>query len=342
MTLSLSMVTPRFVMQVTDRLVTTSPGNKFDQTSNKNVIFVARNAVVTIGYSGLAYLNDVTTDEWIAKVLVGIEPSRQDNDLTKGIRFGGKISKGYEIGNAIEQVQISAENALSKENIPAQSKMLEIIFTGWQWRRKPNRIIWRPIAYGVLLKSKRGKIVSSVFGLKRYWHFEGIVREKLGLRWPFRLLQIPVANTKPDLLTRSLIKRLSPVAKDPEKVRQILVNEIKSRSQTQQTIGKDCMCIYIPVPSELTIEATYLAHEIEPKFVVGEIMYSAGFSPWIVGSHIQVPPSIIMGSMTTGVGSIIGRFECKVRGPSQQSALPAEGPRINSYFSSQKRPPKPK
>lgn len=69
MTLILTLVTPSQVLQVSDRLVTRGT-SRFDEFANKNVIFLAKNALVTIGYSGLAYLDGVPTDHWLAEQIV--------------------------------------------------------------------------------------------------------------------------------------------------------------------------------------------------------------------------------------------------------------------------------
>ncbi len=68
MTLILTLATPRYILQVSDRLVTRGD-SRFDPASNKIVIYHAKNALVAIGYSGLAYLEGVPTDQWIAQKL---------------------------------------------------------------------------------------------------------------------------------------------------------------------------------------------------------------------------------------------------------------------------------
>jgi hypothetical protein len=49
MTLILTYASARYVLQVTDRLVTQG-GKIFDPLANKNLIYVARDAIVTVGY----------------------------------------------------------------------------------------------------------------------------------------------------------------------------------------------------------------------------------------------------------------------------------------------------
>ena len=65
------------LLQVTDRLVTQSIGGRnlpFDPASNKNLVFIARNGVATIAYTGLSFLDAgkrVHTDQWIAETIIG-------------------------------------------------------------------------------------------------------------------------------------------------------------------------------------------------------------------------------------------------------------------------------
>jgi len=71
MTLILTRASRDYVLQVADRLVTLPGGQPFDAMSNKTVLYCARNGVVTMGYTGLAYLGGIPTDQWIVQTLIG-------------------------------------------------------------------------------------------------------------------------------------------------------------------------------------------------------------------------------------------------------------------------------
>jgi hypothetical protein len=43
----------------------------FDSSSNKALLYLCADAIVAIGYTGLAYLGDFPTDVWIANLLIG-------------------------------------------------------------------------------------------------------------------------------------------------------------------------------------------------------------------------------------------------------------------------------
>ena len=88
MTLHISLVPGHFVLQVSDRLVSVRRGTRvepFDQAANKTVIFFARDALVTIGYTGVAYLDGRPTDQWIAEKLSGERFGSEDRGPSGGI-----------------------------------------------------------------------------------------------------------------------------------------------------------------------------------------------------------------------------------------------------------------
>ena len=70
MTLHLVLTSRDGTVHVGDRKLTFGDGRPFDDASNKIVIFRARDAIVSIGFTGVAYLDGIPTDEWVARHLV--------------------------------------------------------------------------------------------------------------------------------------------------------------------------------------------------------------------------------------------------------------------------------
>jgi hypothetical protein len=70
MTLILSVATPACALHVGDRLVSKDE-EPHDPLANKSVVFRATDGLLAFGYTGLAFLEDVPTDTWIADVLSG-------------------------------------------------------------------------------------------------------------------------------------------------------------------------------------------------------------------------------------------------------------------------------
>ena len=79
MTLILRAVAQAVAHQVGDRLVLAARGKQLslhDALSNKQVVVVAADALVAVGYAGLAYLRDRPTDDVIAEAVAGLPLGR--------------------------------------------------------------------------------------------------------------------------------------------------------------------------------------------------------------------------------------------------------------------------
>jgi len=333
MTLVLSLLTTRYVMQVADRLVT-ADGKLIDPASNKSLIYLARNAIVAIGYSGLAYLDGIPTDEWIAQTLWGKEFPRHDDGRAVGHVLGMEGRQCIDIGGAIERIRSGCENALRKERVPLKEKFLQITLAGWQWRRVGTRLVSRPILDAVSSELQNGNIRCDVDRLPRHWQYERMLRDGKSCR-PFRMVPIPLATDIPDARTSDLIARLEPIAHLADTARETLIKEIKKRAVSVPTIGKDCMCICIPFPSSKVLEAEYISSGWEPKISAKGEIYSASYSPWIIGPASLHAPAIILGEIHKVQ---LGPFIVHLRGPSPPKE---SGPRLIAASISQNRPPKP-
>lgn len=68
MTLILSCLTPKYIVQVSDRRLTKPDGTVVDDSANKAIMFHER---ACFGYTGIAEIGPQRTDEWIADKLIG-------------------------------------------------------------------------------------------------------------------------------------------------------------------------------------------------------------------------------------------------------------------------------
>lgn len=133
MTLVLSELSRRWVLQATDRLVSRN-GKPFDALANKNVVFLARDGIVVIGYTGLAYLDDppVTTDSWIARHLApGLSPQDEGEGALQVV--GYPPGRWPDLGKAL--LTLGADlTSLFERNRSFGSPSLQLVAAGWQWK----------------------------------------------------------------------------------------------------------------------------------------------------------------------------------------------------------------
>jgi hypothetical protein len=89
MTLILGIYTNWHAIQVSDRLVrlATAPPLPYDTLANKTVVYFARRGVLSISFTGIAYIGRTPTDQWVAEKLSGIDLSS-----ARGTAFGHEIA----------------------------------------------------------------------------------------------------------------------------------------------------------------------------------------------------------------------------------------------------------
>lgn len=319
MTLVLSLLSRHYVLQVTDRLLTRS-ARDFDPHSNKNVIYYARDAIVAIGYSGLAYLERIPTDKWIAQKLRGREL------MDRFAVTMGASSRWLDIGQSVELIRRECEAVFSGLK-PSELMTQQFLLVGWQWRRGTTR----PIVWGIgnqddpSLRTFRADSV-----LPRYWHYD----------WPPRsyLCSIPHPRPLSSQELGRLTKCLGGTVGSPETSTGTLVNAVRLAARKSPVVGPDCMCILIPPPSSGMVRVHYvpttLAKARAPSCEASqrEVVLPAAFSPWIVGPQVVMAPCVLIGEHRHRLGP----FTVYLEGP---EAPP--GTAVGWGFRSQARPPPP-
>ena len=332
MTLVLTLLTARYVLQVSDRLVTeTASCRPFDPLANKNVIYHARDAIVSIGYSGLAYLEGVPTDQWIAQKLRG-----EDSFFQSPKRWNVKMARAtrwLDIGQSVELLRQECQTVFSRPTADVQPQ--EIIVAGWQWSRGRTR----PIAWWIGNTGDPPDLHTfHAENLPRHWQWAR-QKEQPDSR-PYNLLGIPSSNPSKPLTERErgeLGKRVASATWSPTTSEQELINAIRlAARRPPHVVGPHCMCILLPPPSRRSVLVRY-APLAETRAVVsmGHIKADVpvAFSPWVVGFHTVVAPSIVAGSRPISVDDFAVLLEAPDLPP---------GTGLLSWFGSQPRPPDPR
>jgi len=137
MTLIVTISSPLFVLQVGDRLLTTSERGKtqeFDAKSNKNVVFEASNGLATISYAGAAFIQGKPTDEWIAMQLhPWVKEMLADGADPWSVQLGASESAGrLSIDGVIKRLRERLSDLPDSET---RTSGLTVVISGWRSKR---------------------------------------------------------------------------------------------------------------------------------------------------------------------------------------------------------------
>lgn len=287
MTLNLTLLRPTYVLQVSDRRLTdVVSGAEFDRLGNKNVVYVARDGLFSICYSGPGFLEGVPTDTWIACKLADEDtaPFRSGRGLREGgagVLMRGSPKKPWlDIGQSVELLRRDCETL----NLASE---LTIGIAGWQKRKRGNR----PTFWSIEAK---GSTATADNPRPRYWHYE---RNPHGGR-PFYLTAIPDWLSQSEL--NSLVILLMGEVRSAEAaVRRLIwaVRYVAARPTPE--VGSHCMCILLPNPDvHRELFARYEpVTQARATITSGKdkVEVPAAFTPWYVGPQIHAPPRTIVG-----------------------------------------------
>jgi hypothetical protein len=318
MTLIVTSIHEGGVLQVGDRLVTRSDDrSEFDARANKQLAFIGADGVLAVGYSGIAFIEGVHTDVWIAHCLrgelddLGSPPGRWASKM-------GGARRVFDLGTA----SVELRNRLNKRLPPRRKQRgLSILAAGWQWDRKG---LFRPVMWAVENHDRRAGF--DVHRFRRSWQGVGRVQSlQLGVMSEARLetlgTAIVAARAEPD----------SSIALMAEAIRGASVG------QALPVVGQDCMAIDLPPPNgRRDARILYLparAETVEVRTPPRTFQRDAGYTPWVVGPGAMHAPRLF-----TGAGWSFEdrgtRFLCTVL----SDCVKADGPQIAK---SQDRPPMP-
>jgi hypothetical protein len=325
MTLNVALLVPGhdYVMQVSDRRLTErTSGRQFDALTNKNVIFRARDGLVSICYAGPAYLEHVSTDTWIACKLADEDIGAYLGGEKVGMRMGSLPKKPWlDIGQAVDLLrrELGALNLVDR---------LDVMVAGWQECKRGMR----PICWAI---EARGTTATAESPLHRYWHYE---RSPDGGRY-YYVVEIPGdpgAWLSPSQL-EFLIWLLRLAVSSQETAVRRLIWAVRCVAGRTSAVGADCMCILLPNPNKQPELFVRYEPVTEGRAIItgGKrgVEVPAAFTPWYVGPRIHAPPRTIGGG---GVGLMLNHIRVIELTP----PMP-KGTGLLSFSSTQQRPPDP-
>ncbi|MFZ1006100.1 MAG: hypothetical protein WAN65_04655, partial [Candidatus Sulfotelmatobacter sp.] len=261
----LAHVAPYGVIQVSDRLLTEhGTARQFDAHSNKALLYLCTDAIVAIGYTGIAYIGDSPADVWIANQLVGT-PLQEHQTFGKPMRVERR-----NIVSAAEMLRTQLEAEIRR----ARMQQFEVLLAGWKWTRR--RKLKRPEPFVALLYWAGDRMITKT--LPRYWWYER-GRDEV-------LIPIPASNMG-YARAEQVMKSVTQCADDVS-MRNVLVETVRSMSTENATVGADCMSIMLPPPQLCRAEIEFIVGSSDSPY--GEV-----YSPWVITPGYVHKPSILFG-----------------------------------------------
>jgi hypothetical protein len=278
MTLILAIATPAYVLQVGDRLTTREyqyPSGArvvrpHDAAANKTIIYGTNDALVTVGYSGAAYVQGLATDNWLTQVLDA--KARQINGF--GAFRAGARANVLDIGQSIQAIVAAIQRDFMSMPAMKRAPGLVLQVVGWQWKLD-DRHFEMPIAYRI---SNPGvdSASTSVARSERYWGWE-----RNG--WAIQVIGDTRFGADKRLAER-LRARTDLLADTVETMMVGIIREEVGRANS--TVGPHCMSVLLQL-TEPHVRLRFLAG---PKH---SDVY--GFSPWVLMPAGASAPSVITG-----------------------------------------------
>jgi hypothetical protein len=348
MTLILTVASSAFVLQVSDRLVThtefvfdavqarfTEVPRAFDPAANKVVIYHARNGILTLGYSGRAYVGGIPTDQWLAELLYGESILEMQSGSLATLSIG-KAPHWLDVGQVIATVREASTRSLVGA-LGRRAECLEVIIAGYQWKR---RRCW-PISCELRFNSIKGAF--DTYATPRYWHLprrdphaDPNARWAESRRWPMWLIATPNRAMRDEKLIE-VTQRFAATGPRPAAWAEIFSETIRETAGRSGYVGRDCMSVLILPPSvQCRVEVDYISQTVARAVLVGTpspIEIEVAYSPWVLGPMIAEAPSISTGTSIVSSGS----FTIEMRGP--KHTRPRTG---ISFLGSQHRPNEPR
>jgi hypothetical protein len=265
---------------------------------------MAKDAIVAIGLTGVAYLENVPTDQWLASVLTGEQPSAPQGGPGRGSRFqtfGRRIFPlGWpDIGTGMKHLAERLSSIFPTLSRPERESGLFLSVAGWQgrwrWSRTGGELQRvRPVLYRIWPDQTQAFLPE---GLPRYWGWESN---------GFRLDAVP--KLPPDILATLGTQLNSP----PDNIltddvaERILLTVMRRLSQLpERGVGNDYLSVSINLRRDPIVRIRYQPESLISGFYTG----------WLVTPSVVQPPQAIQVSQGITTRVQAGPLSISFEGP---------------------------
>lgn len=304
MTIILSFVGERYALQLSDRLLTQElSGNRFDEfdsVSNKSIILLARNALVSFGYCGQAYIRGLPTDEFVARVFLGEQRPTSRTRQQYAVALGGD-RPDLTLGRQLMTLAQRLNDAARTRDLVTS---VTLDYVGFCWRpRDPRRFAWP--CFGRLYRDSSGHYTLGVS--KRYWGW---------LEGKATAIAIGRSHVVAQDGMIAVLNNMDP--SDREQVINKLIGILRGLPPEDSTVGRDCLVTVLQreVPQIRIRYEPYSFGHVLIAIRGGSFVVPVVYTPWIVTQRLVSAPQIISGERlsfnTGGLNMVVDVPDSKV------------------------------
>jgi hypothetical protein len=297
-----TVATPHYTLQVSDRLLT-APAGPFDALANKALILGTRRGVVSVAFSGTAFVKGRSTDQRIAEQVTG---TPLDQDATTFTDAAVAPSIGHVIHTLVEYFYDSRA---------WRQYQSEFVMTGWQWKIRQGAMRnYRPVLYSV-------KTIGRIGSIKLWQHVPRHWPERRGVA-----LNISGIDPFTSAERKTYTARLAPQLPAPEEAEAVLVEMLREAARRNDGIGQDGMSILLPASAPWRPRVNYVS-VTEPTltWVKSGQRVPIRYTPWVVHGGVAAGTRIVMGVKSMTVGKLQVQVNCppvRARGDMPNSFIP--------------------
>jgi len=284
MTLILTRAFYRSIIQVSDRAITVE-SQPYDLLSNKALICLLPDALIAISYTGLAYINTLPTDQWIAQAISGVSYNTPSKPSALAIGdLGTKIRIGPMLQSLKDKFNSTISNLGNRERRTWETYPFVIVIDGWQWNSKGHH---RPVLYRLV--KQPGSIKIGITMRPRNWYVD-------------RRLKV-IMTPHGHLDDSELNQLLSDVFGVPPPVAlSRMADAIQFVSSRSSLVGPHSVAIWLPPPTRRYAEVHYIPGTRDPEQI------PVAYSPWVIGPGYVHAPSEITGDYSDQIGNLQIKF----------------------------------
>ena len=272
-----------------------------DERANKAVLYIGPDGLVSISYTGLAFVEGVPTDEWLVSTITGATDLVVDGRTP--IRMG-RFPYYPDVGQAVEQIRDTLNRVIPSLDPVRRRIALELSVLGWQWRpgsgREVRRLLWN-------IKAERGHPFQ--------------VTRVIPRRLP--RANVYVLSIGDDQLSDAEFQAIAAAAGAPDAtldaIEATLSDAVGVMAGRTDSVGRDVTAVAMPHPANGWVRIRFRGDS--PAFVQtasGDAV-EVGFVPWVVGRELIAPPSVVIGGLELSAGA----FRVLVDGPRPDAGLVA-------------------